>query len=101
MQDVYKTKQYTQDECYDIIQPFFNKYGLTIDDTQTDIYDETIYFYSQNREILANIDYSGGTFHLWYTNESDTPQDNLTEQEVKVIIQKKASRFLNKPLLHH
>lgn len=88
LQDVYKTKQYTQDECYDIIQPFFNKYGLTIDDTQTDIYDETIYFYSQNREILANIDYSGGTFHLWYTNESDTPQDNLTEQEVKDIIQK-------------
>ena len=45
-----------------------------------------IYFYSQNREILANIDYSGGTCHLWYTNESDTPQDNLTEQEVKDLI---------------
>lgn len=89
VQMVYQIKQYTLDECYQMAEDLFDKYGLSLDDKQTDIYDDSVYFYDSNRQMIITIDYTGGTMDISFSNESQPLTKDLTEKEVREYLVKK------------
>lgn len=58
---VYKTKQYSQEETYQFAKKFFDSIGDTIDESRTDLYDETAIYYSVGGDSFW-MDYLGGTY---------------------------------------
>jgi len=84
---VYKTKKYSREETYQFAEKFFNSFGDTIDETRTDLYDETAVYYSVGGYSLW-MDYSGGTYR--FTDFDTTFADPIintvsdaTEEDIK------------------
>lgn len=57
---VYKIPVYTEEETRKIADNFFASLGQTLDESRTDLYDETAVYYSTEQNSLW-IDYAGGT----------------------------------------
>lgn len=51
--DVYTINRATEDEARELADGYFSKYGVLIDDSKTDIYDDTIIFYSTSLMMRA------------------------------------------------
>ena len=74
---VYKVPVYTENETKKFAEDFFASQGQVIDDSRTDLYDETAVYYSTEQNSLW-IDYTGGTMN--YTDYTVTFGDDLDEE---------------------
>lgn len=59
---VYKIPVYTEEETGKLADDFFSSLGQTLDESRTDLYDETAVYYSTEQNALW-IDYAGGTMN--------------------------------------
>lgn len=80
------------EETEDYAREFFGQYGYGLDESRTDIYDETAFYYSDPNNISLSIDYEGNKIH--YTNfgalfdDNDTPLNTTaTEEEIRTAIE--------------
>lgn len=64
--DVYTIHRATEDEARELADGYFSKYGVLIDDSKTDIYDDTIIFYS------TSLDDEGSNLSIWCDYEGPT-----------------------------
>ena len=86
---VYQAKVYSEEECYKIAKYYFDKENLTIDDTLTGRYDDTIIYYSQDRNMSIWIDYIGRTFSVHFPRDmenEDNYQEDLSLNQVKNLL---------------
>ena len=59
---VYTVPVYTEDETKELAEDFFASLGQVIDDSRTNLYDETAGYYSTEQN--SRIDYTGGTMNF-------------------------------------
>lgn len=80
---VYKVPVYTEEETRNMAEKFFAGLGQTLDETRTDLYEETAIYYSTEQNSLW-INYSGGTMD--YTDFSaiygDDPEAETISQAI-------------------
>ena len=57
---VYQVKEYSLSETKELAEMIMQKAGAVINDNETDIYDETVYYRGDRRHV--NIDFKGGLF---------------------------------------
>ena len=62
--NVYETVTLTVEEAKEKGEKIFETLGTTIDESRVDIYDETIFLYSDKGSYSLGIDYQGGTYRL-------------------------------------
>lgn len=79
---IYKMKIYTKEETHALAQEFFAKYGLDIDETRNDLYNDTAVYYSEDGALDLWIDYRGGTYQLMDFDKSH-PQDGSVCEYLK------------------
>lgn len=79
---IYKMKIYTKEETHALAQEFFAKYGLDIDETRNDLYNDTAVYYSEDGALDLWIDYCGGTYQLMDFDKSH-PQDGSVCEYLK------------------
>lgn len=58
---VYQAKIYTEEETHKLAEHFFAKDGEVLDESRTDLYDETAVYYSKSGNSIW-IDYKGGSY---------------------------------------
>ena len=96
---VYETVVLTSNETKQMAESIFEKLGYKLDESRTDIYENTALYYSQGDENMGNryslwMEYDGGGFRLTdfektFQNENDTsPKEDATETEVKEALDK-------------
>ena len=76
--DVFYIDQLDQKQTKERVQAFFENLGDQIDDSRTDLYDETAVYYSENEKGFW-MDYNGGTYS--YTDYETLYADDETEEE--------------------
>ena len=90
----------TVEETEAYAKEFLADRGYGLDESRTDIYDETAFYYSSPDDIILSIDYEGNKVH--YTNFSNWQDDTgdkinsdstATEEEIRVAV-KEAGFFL-------
>ena len=80
---VYQIRTCTLEEATEIAQEMFELLGTTINERHTDVYDNTVFYYSQDSNYIMSVDFLGGTYDLtdfsttFYLNEE-------TDQTVQV-----------------
>lgn len=80
---VYKVPVYTEEETRNMAEKFFAGLGQTLDETRTDLYEETAIYYSTEQNSLW-INYSGGTMD--YTDFSAIYGDDLEAETISQAI---------------
>jgi glycopeptide antibiotics resistance protein len=90
---IYQTRQADMEEARNFAAGIFEKLGLVFDDTWTDYYDETIFFYDSDRSHGLVLDYDGLTysytdFDLMYPEEEEQnqPKTGINEEEVRAAL---------------
>lgn len=87
--NVYKTITLTVEEAKEKGEKIFETLGTMINETDVDIYDETIVLWSDLRECNLWIDYLGGTFELTCFNvlfpQNDTGPDPVSGADEETI----------------
>ena len=76
--DVFYIDQLDQEQTKERVQAFFDNLGDQIDDSRTDLYDETAVYYSENEKGFW-MDYNGGTYS--YTDYETLYAEDETEGE--------------------
>ena len=76
--DIFYIDQLDQKQTKERVQAFFENLGDQIDDSRTDLYDETAVYYSENEKGFW-MDYNGGTYS--YTDYETLYADDETEEE--------------------
>ena len=76
--DIFYINQFDQKQTKERVQAFFENLGDQIDDSRTDLYDETAVYYSENEKGFW-MDYNGGTYS--YTDYETLYADDETEEE--------------------
>ena len=76
--DIFYIDQLDQKQTKERVQVFFENLGDQIDDSRTDLYDETAVYYSENEKGFW-MDYNGGTYS--YTDYETLYADDETEEE--------------------
>ncbi len=89
---VYKTKRFTQVETYQYAEKFFESLGDTINESRTQIYDETAVYNSFDGYSYW-MDYLGGTYHIsdFNADSMDSPSEtvlNATEEDIVLALGK-------------
>lgn len=84
---VYKTKQYNQEETYQFAEKFFNAIGDTMDESRTDLYDQTAVYYSVGGYSFW-MNYLGGTYNFtdydtMFAAQAINTKIDATEEDVK------------------
>lgn len=62
---VYQTKIHTLQEIEDMAKQLFKEMGVTLDQEQTDVYDESVYFWSEDSQYNLIINKNGGTYSIY------------------------------------
>lgn len=88
----YKIKQYSVDETHQFTEKFFNYIGDTIDESRTDIYDETAVYYSVGGYSFW-MDYRGGTysftdFNTTFADPAIYTEPEATEEDIKSALER-------------
>ena len=89
---VYKTDVLTLSETQDIAEQIFEGCGTYLDDESTDAYENSVLYYSKDRELSVWIQYDGGTFS--FTNfdklfeEIGKTEIDLTKDELMDTLRK-------------
>lgn len=74
---VYQVKNYSLSETRELAESIFGRTGTTINDDETDLYDDTVFYRGDKKHI--SIDYSGGLYS--YTDfEATFSEGQLTEK---------------------
>lgn len=76
---VYYTKTLSEPETRALAEAVFEKLGMKLDENETDIYDESALYYSENREYSVWVTYRGGTWS--YTDFSRFSEAEGAENE--------------------
>lgn len=85
----YKLKMGTKEETLQVANELLKCVGSKVDESQNDVYDETIVYYSSDRTYSVWVDYKGLTTN--YTNLGEFDIDGKTgcgEQEIKKELEK-------------
>ena len=77
--NVYKTVILTVEEAKENGEKIFEALGTKIDESRTDIYDETIVLYSDTGNYSLWIDYQGGTYELTCFDAISPDDDTISE----------------------
>ena len=77
--NVYKTVILTVEEAKEKGEKIFEALGTKIDESRTDIYDETIVLYSDTGNYNLWIDYQGGTYELTCFDTISPDDDTISE----------------------
>lgn len=83
LQMVYQIKQYTLDECEEMARNIFKQYRKILDEKQTDIYDDSAYFYCTDNQMIITIYFAGGTVDISFPDEFKPITKDLSEQAVR------------------
>jgi glycopeptide antibiotics resistance protein len=90
---IYQTKQANKEEARDFAENIFAKSGCEIDDTATDYYDDTVFFYDTGSTLCLTVDYDGLTirytdFDLLYPEDGEEfqPKTGASEDEVRAAL---------------
>lgn len=95
--DIFYINQFDQKQTKERVQAFFENLGDQIDDSRTDLYDETAVYYSENEKGFW-MDYNGGTYSytdyetLYAEDESEgesivKPVTDADESEVRTVLE--------------
>lgn len=95
--DIFYIDQLDQKQTKERVQAFFENLGDQIDDSRTDLYDETAVYYSENEKGFW-MDYNGGTYSytdyetLYAEDESEgesivKPVTDADESEVRTVLE--------------
>lgn len=76
--DIFYIDQLDQQQTKERVQAFFENLGDQIDESRTDLYDETAVYYSENEKGFW-MDYNGGTYS--YTDYETLYAEDETEEE--------------------
>lgn len=87
-QPVYKIKTYPDKDYNTLAKAIFQKHQDIIDDQQTEINNENMSFVSKNKDINIFIDKKEGSMNIIYPEEFQPNTQNLSQQEVKKVIEK-------------
>ncbi|MFQ7318199.1 MAG: VanZ family protein [Massilimicrobiota timonensis] len=87
-QPVYKIKTYPDKDYNTLAKTIFQKHQDIIDDQQTEINNENMSFVSKNKDINIFIDKKEGSMNIIYPEEFQPNTQNLSQQEVKKVIEK-------------
>lgn len=89
---VYKAKIFSVEETENCVRELFSKQGYSIDESRTDIYENTAFYYSKEGENRLSVwfYYDGGTFHYndfergFFDEENSVKvKTDATEEEVR------------------
>lgn len=88
---VYRTKRFTVDETKQLAMDFFALQEDSIDESRTDIYEETAVYYSMNGRSLW-IDYQGGAcsftdFDVKFSGDEVKTDSSKTEQQIRAALE--------------
>ena len=84
---VYAANVGTKADTREVADQWFSYVGATIDDSQTDVYDETIIYYSTDRDYLIWVDFLGLAISFRDWTHWDSPkQAGYTLEEVTEIL---------------
>lgn len=83
LQYVYQAKKYTEEECYKIAKYYFDKENLEIDDSLTDKYDETIIYYTKDRNMYVWVNYIGATLSIHFPYNDEDNCKGLSSYEIQ------------------
>ena len=95
--DIFYINQFDQKQTKERVQAFFENLGDQIDESRTDLYDETAVYYSENEKGFW-MDYNGGTYSytdyetLYAEDESEgesivKPVTDADESEVRTVLE--------------
>ncbi len=86
---VYATKVGTKADTREVANQWFSYVGATIDDSQTDVYDETILYYSVDRDYSIWVDFLGLAFSFTdWTHWESPKQGGYRLEDVREIFKK-------------
>lgn len=86
---VYATKVGTKADTLEVANQWFSYVGATIDDSQTDVYDETILYYSVDRDYSIWVDFLGLAFSFTdWTHWESPKQAGYRLEGVREILKK-------------
>jgi len=78
--EVFSSKVATKEEAYDFAEKFFGKFSEEIDDSMTDVYDDTIIYYSKDRFTSIWIDFKGFTYSFSKHREEEKNQETTADE---------------------
>lgn len=91
-QEVYQIPVYSKQETRQFAEKFFAQTGTQVDDTRTDLYDDTAVYYGKDGNTLW-IDYAGGKYSytnfgvLWSdSDEEKATIDDAEEKEIRIAL---------------
>ena len=84
---VYQTKKYSSDETLDFAKDYFSALGTDVDEAQNDIYEDTVVYYSQDRNYNLWVDFLGESYHFTdFTLLEKDGVEKLTQKEITDIL---------------
>lgn len=89
---VYIVPILTSEDTKDIAIQFFSQFGCSLDESRTDIYDESAFYYNDdNNSMCIQIDYEGGKitytdFTITFSDKTAVPKENASKEELLAAI---------------
>lgn len=92
---VYTGRMWSEEECRAFAESYFRNLGTEMAETETDIYENTVYYRPKTLQYILMLAYRGGTYELTdFGSEDETEEmfladgeSGLTSDEVKELLQ--------------
>lgn len=90
--DIYYKEKLTEKETKNIAEKIFEKIGTKINENETDLYEDTAIYWSENRDYNLWIDYKGGTYSYTdfskYRNKEINQKIGASREEIENALEK-------------
>ncbi|MCD8118818.1 MAG: VanZ family protein [Lachnospiraceae bacterium] len=88
---VYRIRTCTLEETAEIAQEMFELLGTAVDESRTDVYDNSVFYYSLDADYILTVDFLGGTYDLtdfsttfYHSEDADQPTQVYQAEEADV-----------------